>query len=80
MNKKFMSKLLLGIMVFVILNLFEMQANDLGSSFFHPFSAPISLSHFSKLDYVYYSIHNCIENEFIICMQTFFEKFEKSKF
>ena len=75
-----MSKLLLGIMVFVILNLFEMQATDLGSSFFHPFSAPITLSQFSKLDYVYYSIHNCIENEFIICMQTFFEKFEKSKF
>ena len=70
MNKKFMSKLLLGIMGFVILNLFEMQATNLALPFFHPFSTPLSLSHFSKLDYVYYSIHNCIENKFIMCMQT----------
>ena len=44
-----MSKLLLGMMVFVILNLFEMQATDHGSSSFHPFSASIPLSHFSNL-------------------------------
>ena len=68
MDKKFMSKLLLGMMVFVILNLFEMHATDHGSSSFHPFSASIPLSHFSKLDIVHHSIHACIKNEFMKCM------------
>ena len=49
MDKKFMSKLLLGMMVFVILNLFEMHATKHGSSSFYPFSASIPLSHFSEL-------------------------------
>jgi len=72
-----MSKLLLGMMVFVILKPFEMQATDLGSSSFHSFSASIPLSHFSKLDIVHHSIHACIENEFIVyaCIR----KDEKSK-
>ena len=49
MDKKFMSKLLLGMMVFVILNLFEMHATKHGSSSFYPFSASIPLSYFSEL-------------------------------
>ena len=75
MDKKFMSKLLLGMMVLVILNLFEMQATDHGSSSYHPFSASIPLSHFSKLDIVHHSIHACIENEFM----KFIDALEKMK-
>ena len=63
-----MSKPLLGMMVFVILNPFEIRATDIGPSSFYP-SLPISLSHFLKVDSVRHSIYNCFIDQFIDCMQ-----------
>ena len=64
-----MSKLLLGMMVFVILNPFEIRASDIGSSCFYPSSLPIPLSYFLKLDSVHHSIYNYFIDQFIDCMQ-----------
>ena len=64
-----MSKLLLGMMVFVILNPFEIRATDIGSSSFYHLHFQYPLSHFLKLDSAHHSIYNCFIDQFIDCMQ-----------
>ena len=51
----------------VILTLVEAKANYLASTFLHPSSLPILLSHPSKIDNVEEPFHNCLKIKFEGC-------------
>ncbi len=59
---KFMRKLLVVMMGLVILILFEVQANELSFTFFHPSSLPPL-----ELDSNYGTIDSCLEKKFVSC-------------
>ena len=64
---KFVRKLLLGMAVFVILILIEVQATDINSTTFHHSLILIPLHHSSKLDRVNHHSHDCIKGPLSTC-------------
>ena len=67
MERKFMRKLLLGMMILVILVLVEVQATSLTSITFHPSSVLILFPDLSKLDNVDEGFHGCFEKKIMYC-------------
>ena len=66
---KFVRKLLLGMAVFVILILIEVQATDINSTTFHHSLILIPLHHSSKLDRVNHHFHDCIKGPLSTCQK-----------
>ena len=62
-----MRKLSVVMLELVILTLVEAKANYLASTFLHPSSLPILLSHHSKIDNVEEPFHNCLKKKFEGC-------------
>jgi hypothetical protein len=62
-GRKYIRKLILGIMELLIFNLLKVQANDFAPTSFHPSSLPIMLLDFSKVDKVLGVMERCLKSK-----------------